>query len=220
MKSSHSILLLFLVLTSCATTPKTPLTGDLAGVVYDLDKTPVAAANIRIISGDKSQTAVTDVQGRFTFSSIEVGTYSLSFSKAMYETHSWTFEITDFTDALYLQTASYWQLLDSALDSLGRKEWNEASEYLSRARTIQDASTTSLFLEAVLNEKKGDIAAAEECIKRALDIDNNSAYLWLYIADLYEGSSASEEKIIEALTRYLELRDDPVAAERLSRMQK
>jgi tetratricopeptide (TPR) repeat protein len=72
----------------------------------------------------------------------------------------------------------------------------------------------------VLNEKKGDIAAAEECIKRALDIDNNSAYLWLYIADLYEGSSASEEKIIEALTRYLELRDDPVAAERLSRMQK
>jgi hypothetical protein len=218
MKRYASIAILLLLLSACksAPKPKPPIRGDLEGVVYDLDKAPVGGALIELARGDSRLSATTDAQGRFSFQAIEEGEYSLSFSKGMYETRSWPLEVRDFAEAVYLQTAGYWQLLDAALDALGRKEWAEAGGYLERAGTILEKSTTSLFLQAVLDEKGGKAQAAIEGIKAALGMDARSPHLWLYLADLYERSGADKALIMEALTRYLELRDDPLAAERLS----
>jgi len=38
---------------------------------------------------------------------------------------------------------------------------------------------------------------------------------WLYLAELYEESQGGKDKEAAALKRYLALRDDPVAANRL-----
>ena len=221
MKSSYRFVLPFLLFTACQTNPKPPppLVGDLVGVVYDLDRVPVNGAKICLSNQDQHYEATTDTQGRFTILNITEGSYSLSFSKGMYEKRNWNVDISDFSEALYLQTAGYWQLLDAALDALGRKEWQEASEYLMRGESIQAESTTSLFLQAVLHEKRDNIPAAIEDVKAAIVIDDHSPHLWLYLADLYERSKADCALSIEALTRYLELRDDPLAVERLSKLQ-
>ena len=219
MKSNLSIIIPILLLVACKTVPKTPLEGTLAGVVYDLDKAPVGEANIKLTSGKTNLSSTTNSQGRFTFSDIQVGTYTLSFSKGMYESNSWDVSVTDFVDAVYLQTASYWQLLDAALDALGRKEWGEAAEYLKRGKTIQERSATALFLQAVLDENKGDYQAAIQGIRDALAIDARSPHLWLYLADLYEHSAADSKLRAEALSKYLELKDDPAASERLAKLE-
>ncbi len=164
--------------------------------------------------------ATTDAQGRFSIPGIEPGEYEMKFSKEMYETTNRSVAIAGSAEVLYLQAASYWQLLDAALSALGRKELGEAEEYLARAKAIQDESATSLFLNGVLAEKRGDYSAAIGDLERAVDIDPRSAYAWLYLADLYERSGAEAEKIMHALDAYLDLRDDPSAAERKRRLAK
>lgn len=206
---------------SCKTAPKTGATaGALQGVVFDLDKTPVPGALIEMRGTDGDFKATTDAQGRFSIPGIEPGEYEMNFSKEMYETSDRTVAIAGFAEVLYLQAASYWQLLDAALSALGRKELGEAEEYLQRAKAIQDESATSLFLDGVLAEKHGNYTVAISELERAVEIDPHSAYSWLYLADLYERSGAEVEKILRALDAYLDLRDDPAAAERKRRLAK
>lgn len=219
MKLRVSCVVGLLLLASCQSTPKQPLKGDLVGVVYDLDKAPVGLASIVLSRDGEQYRATTDAQGKFTIPEIEAGTYTLAFSKGMYESRTWPLKVITFADAVYLQTASYWQLLDAALDAVGRKEWEEARGFLERAKGIQSQTTTSLFLQAVLEEKSGNGEAAIGDINEALTIDAKSPFLWLYLADLYERSGAEKRLQADALERYLELKDDPQAAERLGSLR-
>jgi len=200
---------------SCKTAPDTRAAGGaLQGIVFDLDKSPVPGAVIEMPGSGGDFKATTDAQGRFSIPGIEAGEYAIGFSKAMYETSRRSVLIGGFAEVLYLQVASYWQLLDAALSALGKKELGEAEDYLARAKTIQEESATSLFLDGVLAEKRGDYALAVHALERAVEIDSRSAYLWLYLADLYEKSGAESDKLIRTLDAYLNLRDDPAAAER------
>jgi tetratricopeptide (TPR) repeat protein len=213
--SSACLALLCLVAAGCQTAAKPRnQDGALQGIVFDLDKAPVSGALIGLEGPGGKASAVTDSQGRFTIPDLKAGDYTVSFSKAMHETRSWAVAIADFTDVLYLQAASYWQLLDGALAALGKKELGEAEEFLARAATIQAKSSTSLFLDGVLAEKRGDYAAAIGDLEVAAALDPRSPYLWLYLADLYERSGGPKEKAANALDKYLELRDDPGAEER------
>jgi tetratricopeptide (TPR) repeat protein len=197
-------------------TAKRPIAteGDIQGVVFDLDKAPVNDAHIELQGPNSTVTAITDSQGRFTLSGLTVGDYSLSFSKTMYERRTWPVSFYDFTNVFYLQTASYWQLLDAALASLGEKEYNSADDYLQRAKNILEKSSTSLFLLGVLAERRGDIASAISDLETAVTLDEKSPYLWLYLADLYEHNDGLREKTVNALDKYLNLRDDPSVEER------
>jgi len=189
-------------------------TGALQGVVFDLSDSPVSGALIVIEGPGGKASATTDSQGRFSIPGLRAGEYTLAFSKAMYEGRSWPIVLSDFADAAYLKAASYWQLLEAALTALGEKELGEAEDFLARARAVQDRSPTSLFLEGVLAERRGDYAAAIGDLEAATALDARSAFLWLYLADLYERSDAGADKEAEALDKYLDLRDDPAAAER------
>ncbi len=202
---------------SCRSAPKDASTAPfLQGVVFDLDKTPVAGALIELEGCGMKLHASTDAQGRFSFGDVELGDYEITFSKQMYEKLSRRIEVRDFTEVLYIQAAGYWQLLDAALSALGSKDLGRAEEYLNRARTIQETSSTALFLEGVLSEKRGDYSVALRKLEEATAIDPRSAYLWLYLADLCERSGADPTMTITALEKYLVLRDDPAAAARLA----
>lgn len=201
---------------SCQNSPKERTSAPIIqGVVFDLDKTPVAGALIELRGDGLRLSAITDAQGRFTFDAVKIGDYVIQFSKPMYEKLERRIRLSDFTEVLYIQASGYWQLLDAALSALGAKDLGKAEEYLNRARTLQETSSTALFLEAVLAEKRGDYAIALSRLEEAIAIDQRSPYLWLYLADLCERSGSDPAKAIAALEKYLELRDDPAAAARL-----
>jgi tetratricopeptide (TPR) repeat protein len=213
--SAACLAMLFFLAAGCQTAPKPKAdSGTLQGIVFDLDKTPVSGALIELQGPGGKVSAITDSQGRFSIPGIAAGECELSFSKPMYERKSWQVALSDFSEAVYLQAAGYWQLLDAALSSLGNKELGEAEDFLRRAKSIQEKSSTSLFLEGVLAERRGDYAAAIGDLEAAAALDPRSPYLWLYLADLYERSGSGAMKEAEALGRYLELRDDPAAEER------
>jgi tetratricopeptide (TPR) repeat protein len=213
--SSACLATLCLLAAGCRTAAKpTTVEGALQGVVFDLDKTPVSGALVELSGAGGAVSATTDSQGRFSIPGLAAGDYELSFSKAMYERRSWPVALNDFTEVLYLKAAGYWQLLDSALAALGRRDSGEAEEFLERAGTILDRSSTALFLEGVLAERRSDYAAAIGDLEAASALDPRSPYLWLYLADLCERSGAPKERTAGALDRYVELRDDPAAEER------
>lgn len=219
MKRFVELSIIILVLSGCQTAPQKPVQGSLQGIVFDLDKTPVSGARIALKRDGLVLEAETDSQGRFSIPDTSKGEYDLSFSKPMYEQHTWPLQVNDYMDVLYLQTSSYWQLLDAGADALGKKQWGEAEEYLNRASTIQKESPTGLFLKAALEEKRGDTTAAIADVEAAIKMDDKAAYLWLYLADLYQDGKAENDggKELIALRRYLELRNDPVVAERYTK---
>jgi tetratricopeptide (TPR) repeat protein len=213
--SAALIIALSLASQGCQTAAKPKAReGTLQGVVFDLDKAPVSGALVEIEGPSGKASALTDSQGRFSIPDLATGDYVLGFSKSMYERRSWPIAIGDFSEVVYLQAAGYWQLLDAAMAALGRKDLGEAEDFIARAKGIQDKSSTSLFLEGVLAERRGDYAFAIGDLEAAAVLDPRSPYLWLYLADLYERSGGAAEKAADALKRYLELRDDPAAEER------
>jgi tetratricopeptide (TPR) repeat protein len=217
--SSAFLAALCLLAAGCRTAARPKAVEEtLQGVVFDLDKAPVCGALVELAGVGRAVSATTDSQGRFSIPGLAAGDYALSFSKAMYERRSWPVALGDFTEVLYLQAAGYWQLLDAALVALGRKDLGEAEEFLERASTILDKSSSALFLEGVLAERRGDYAAAIGDLETASALDPRSPYLWLYLADLYERSSGPRERAAGALDKYLELRNDPAAEERRTRL--
>jgi hypothetical protein len=213
--STACICALCLLAVGCQTKPKPKVdVGSLQGVVFALDKAPVSGALIELECQSGKVSVVTDSQGRFTIPDLAAGEYTLSFSKLMYESRNWPIALYDFSEAVYLQAAGYWQLLDAALASLGKKELGEAEDYITRAKSIQDTSPTSLFLEGILAERHRDYTSAIGDLEAAVALDACSPYLWLYLADLYQRSGAGEMKEAKALDKYLALRDDPGVEER------
>jgi hypothetical protein len=214
MKRFVELSVIILVLSGCQTAPPKPAQGMLHGIVFDLDKAPVSGARIALKREGIVLEAETDNQGRFSIPEISKGEYRLTFSKPMYEQHTWPLQVNDFMDVLYLQTASYWQLLDAGADALGKKQWGEAEEYLNRASTIQEESPTGLFLKAVLEEKRGDPSAAIVDVEAATKLDDKAAYLWLYLADLYEETNVENGEIATVLRLYLDQKNDPSVEEK------
>lgn len=199
---------------SCASAQKA-VPQVVQGIIFDLDKTPVAGATVELIQGLKLISARTDSRGRFTFVDISLGSYRLQVSKHSYETLAIDIEVNDYQDVIYMQLASYWQLLDAAASSLGMKEWGDADSYLSRAHAIQERSATELFLIASLADKRGDTMAGIAAIKEAIILDDRSPFLWLFLADLSEKAKLGPEVVAEALRKFLDLKYDASAAERL-----
>jgi len=76
----------------CQATPSSQ--GSIHGIVFDLDKTLACGGTDHAQRGKDVLNALTDGQGRFTF------------SKNMYETRSWPLTVSDFMDAIYLQTSN------------------------------------------------------------------------------------------------------------------
>jgi tetratricopeptide (TPR) repeat protein len=213
--SSACLAMLCLLASGCRTAAKPRAAeGALQGVIFDLDMAPVSGALVELSGGGLSASAATDSQGRFSIPGLVAGEYSLSFSKEMYERRSRPLALSDFAEVVYLQAAGYWQLLDAALAALGRKDAGAAEELLARAGTILEKSSTALFLEGALEERRGDYAAAIGDLEAAAALDPRSPFLWLYLADLYERSGRPGDTEAAALDRYLELRNDPAAEER------
>jgi hypothetical protein len=79
-------------------------------------------------------------------------------------------------------------------------------------RIIRKQSPMTLFLRAALKGKRRNIKGSIEDPESAIKLDDRAPYL----AALYEKANYGEEKADEALRRYLDSKDDVVAAQRLS----
>lgn len=222
MKSRANIAALMLVsgigFFSCASTPS-PASGAVQGIIFDLGKAPLADATATLTAEALSYSAQSDTRGRFTIYGVPSGRYSLRIEKACYEPREWDIEIGNDCDVIYVQVSSYWQLLDAAATAIGNREWGKADDFIVRASGIQAQTVTELFLTAVLSDKRGNIGAAMTSIEKALAIDNASAYLWLYLADLHQKNQSDQQKTVDALRRYLELKNDPTVEARLNMLE-
>ena len=68
---------------------QTAKTSAIMGAVFDASRTPIAGANVEVVSdatGDQTRATSTDADGKFLFGDLPSGTYTLTVSGAEYQT--------------------------------------------------------------------------------------------------------------------------------------
>ena len=91
---------LLILLFSCKTAEFHHAQIDVHGMVYDFENRPVANYTVSL---DENISAVTDVTGRFSFSSIPSGLYTLSGYAEGFERYESAVIIESKTDIMYLR---------------------------------------------------------------------------------------------------------------------
>src|SRR5580698_4080809 len=82
--------------------------GRIQGVVHDPQHRPVAGASVKLqaITSDYSQTAQTDDNGEFSFTSVPVGDYKITVAQSKFETAGQTVTVdSNSSPVLHFQLA-------------------------------------------------------------------------------------------------------------------
>jgi hypothetical protein len=144
-----------LVIGSCTTYLNTNTddfgSADLSGMIYDADSQ--ACQGVRV-SLDGVPGPVSDVNGRFTLSSVTRGRHTLSVKKDKYEDASFAIEYLNRTQIVYLKIFSFNQILDRAEKALAERKPGETEAYLARAARIDETDPLLLYLRAAVAVKR------------------------------------------------------------------
>lgn len=207
-----SVLVLALVLGGCASTNYIndrikPVKGDLRGMVYDLDRRPVAQATV-VLAGQEIGTA-TDIHGHFVLADVPFGTVSLILQKPGYEPHPWSFEFGEVSQVAYVQLANAPQLFDAAADALEQREWDRAASLLQRGAALEPDSAEGVLLSALLATRQDRAAEGLALLEAYLLRFPRHFILELAAADIAERELKDLTKALAHLERAQTLRYDP-----------
>jgi tetratricopeptide (TPR) repeat protein len=219
-KAIPACLFSVLLLISCASQDKVDIisfvSAPLFGMIYDDDNQPCANAKLII---DGQQGPVTDIRGRFLLPDLSRGGHTLVVQKEGFEELTVNFEFLNKTDVLYLKTISFPQLLKMAERALEDRKWAEADAYLVRAEKLNPGDTVFLYLRAVQAYKTEKFPEAVGYLNAIIEKGARDAYVYLFLADLYEINLKDRQKAIENLELYLSKRADAEAQKRLDTLK-
>ena len=190
--------LCLVALAGCATGPLVKpnhIQGDLRGMVYDLDRQPLADATISIAGGIKPEAVITDLHGRFGMGTVPFGPLTLRVVKAGYESLNWDFRFSEESQVLYLQLASSDQLLGRAAAALEKKEWREFYAYLDRAKILAPGSLQGLILSATASEQQGKGGEAVTLLE-TYPSEPPVLAVELYLGDLYAAQGKNDRAVL------------------------
>jgi hypothetical protein len=198
---------ILVLVTSCATTSLVAVnrtSADLKGMVYDLDRQPVADA---VVSLAGSATKVTtDIHGRFAMANVALGDVELTVAKTGFESLDWKFRFQDATSIVYTQLASFDQLVALAANGVEKKDWAAFRGYADRAAAVQARTVTLAVLEATALEKQGERDQAIAVLEM-LQTPTLAFVVEKYLGDLY-ASVGRQDKALEHRKKALLVRED------------
>jgi tetratricopeptide (TPR) repeat protein len=214
------MVLLAFLLTACASQQKAEIldfdTAPLFGMIYDKDNQPCAGVAINI---DGTQGPVTDIRGRFILPDVTRGAHTVVAQKEGFEKLTVTVQFLNKTDVLYLNIMSFSELLTKAENALKEMKWDDADAFLSRAEKLDSEDSIFLYLRAVLAYKTGEYPKAVEYLNGILTKGVKEAYVYLFLADIYQNNLNEPQKAIDNLEVYLSRRADPDVQKRLEALK-
>lgn len=206
---------------SCATSPKhldaIDTGASLFGMVYDSEKKAVSDCQVTI---DDSQSATTDVNGRFLFDFVDYGDHKLVFHKTGCEDFVLNFAFSSKSQIVYARLTSQSGLFEATRAAIASREWDRATEFLARAEAIGDYEPLSSFLAATLAYRRGDVTGAERLILNLAAKDYKDATIYVFLADIYQYHLLDFAKAKRALQESLAIREDGDVRERLESLEK
>jgi len=219
-KSAALSIIVSLLLLSCVSQDKVDIinfeSAPLFGMIYDDDNQPCAAAALKV---DGKSGPMTDIRGRFLIPDLKRGEHTISIKKEGFEELSVNFQFVNKTDVLYLKVVSFTQLLTQAERALEERKWDDAKSFLARAEKLNPNDSYFLYLKAVEAYKKEKYEEAVGYLNTILEQGAKEAYVYLFLADIYEKNLGDKQKAIESLETYLSKQADEEAEKRLEALK-
>jgi len=201
--------LVLLLLVGCASAPLSKINhteGDLKGMVYDLDRQPLADASVEVMGGRGPAPVITDLHGRFGLGPVAFGPMTLKVTKAGYESLSWQFRFIEGSQVVYLQLASTDQLLARAAVALEKKEWREFQDNLDRAKVLEPQSLQAKILEATGLQFRGRVDEAVKLLE-SHHSERPILAVELLLGDLYDAAGRRDQALIH-WKKALDIKED------------
>jgi len=213
--------LLFSVLAiGCESTPTGHLPAMLMGMVYNLDRLPVADAHVNWIQNGKIiQSSTTDLRGHFALSNVPIGTVTLEVTKDFYETLTWQFTYEKQTQVTYLKVTNVDELMDAAAAAMDKGQWSGAENFLDRADKLRPHAEPSDYLRAVILSGKGKTKEAVDLLESLSQNQPPIFALELTMADWYQYRLNNPAKALDHLKQALSVKQDLDVQSRIAALE-
>ena len=203
------------LLLGCASKEPVVLTSfdeaPLNGMVYDYDNRPCVGTAVTL---DEKWTVITDINGRFVFTSVTAGEHTLEFAREGFETLLLPFEFNSRTQVVYAKIVSLEQLVRRIEASITEGKWRAAEDNLARAKAIEELDPIVRYLEAVLLLENGKAAEAAAILIAIIEAGRADPVVYLSLADIYQLSLDDPSMAVRYLAGYLRLRSDSEVQQR------
>ncbi|MFP4364414.1 MAG: hypothetical protein ACLFR1_11180 [Spirochaetia bacterium] len=185
----------------------------LFGMIYDAYNEPCPDASIII---DQQEAAVTDINGRFTISSLARGEHIIRIVKEGYEPIDVRFLFLNRNQVFHAQVFSFRYILDKAEESLETENWAQCRWFLQRAEAIFPEDPELVYLQGLyfFNTERYDQALT--VLQPLTQRERSSAFVHLLLSDIYQYGLEDTQSAAEHLEAFLQLRGSREIEERLA----
>jgi hypothetical protein len=174
--------IIIMCICGCKTQPYGKAAVGLSGMVYDFDNKPVSQYIVRL---GRRNPVSTDITGRFFFSKVKPGVYSIRGGKLDYEIYEGEITINDRRQIVYFRVANRGQLIDLADKALTYGRIDEAETYIRRAESIEgEATTEQLFYSAIISFRKKKYGDAIKKLESAVKNGARDEYVLRFLDKL------------------------------------
>lgn len=146
-----TVLFMILFVSGCRSMPTAQtvsgLKAPLMGIIHNLKGAPLSGVDITV---DESGTAVSDINGRFILSDIELGLHSFSFKQEGYETVQRDLSFSAPAQILYTTLVSFDDLLEKISTEIRYRNIEKSKALIARAERIYSDSPKLRYLHVLL----------------------------------------------------------------------
>ena len=167
------IILFFMFIYGCKSTPKDKTDITVNGMIYDTDNRPVVNYLIFI---DGQAYGISDIGGRFTLKKVSKGKHLLSGNGTGYLSISQEINILDKSQILYLRVPSVESRFKEAYFFITQEEYSKAEECIKDILLSESENSDALFFMSLIKHLQGDKEQSLEYINRFREKEENSKY--------------------------------------------
>lgn len=208
------LLVLALFFTSCASVKQDQLTFN--GMIFNDNNEAVSDVQIYL---NNEEITVSDIYGHFTITELgRNNEYVLKAVKNGYETTEITFTFLNASQVLYLHMYSAEELLVKTEELIKEKKYIEAEKFLERAENAEASYLSANYLRAIILYNRKNYEESLSVLKKLINSEYEEAYVYLFMADIYEKEFNNLEETKKCLSRFLEFEYSEDVSERLQKL--
>jgi len=177
------LVFLVVVLVSCKTAELGFKVVNISGMIYDFSNRPVPHCEVSLGWWHKT---TTDINGRFTFSKVGFGTYTITGKKNGFEVYSDQVIIKDPGQIIYIRIPSQNQLLNLVDEALTANDFALAEETVERAYQINKNNIETLFYYATVKFRQREYDEAVQFLEAAKNLGSRDLYINKFLTLLKE----------------------------------
>jgi len=156
---------------------------DINGMIYDFSNRPVAFCEVSLGRRFRSSS---DINGRFSFSKVPLGKYTITGYKSGFENYSDEVLVKHKGQIIYIRLPSQNQLLNLVDEALGANNFAAAEEMAERAYKINKNNIETLFYYAVVKFRRREYRKAIDFLETAKNLGSRDSYIEKFLIQLKE----------------------------------